>query len=296
LKRFGRRRFFLTSNKNKQILSKILMLMLPFVIVVFITLFVIMNTLKESLGFIPELFLNKFTLKYYLELFNDQIFFKSLIYSFYVALISTILSTVVGTYLGYIVTKSKGVLNNIIYRFPILLSYIAAASLIYSTYSDKGFLYHIFLIFGLKLNLDIIYNTNGIAVILLNMFKGIPFIAFSVCPIFMNVESSYKEIAKNLGCSNLAYIFKVLLPMSKQSIITSCLIIFNYNLFTYEGFYFLGPSNPVSIGVFSYETYINPDMTSRALGMAINMIMIVLSLILCALYYKIIKNNHHNIR
>ncbi len=270
------------------------MLMPSIIIVVFITIYVIINTLKESLGIIPELFLNKLTFNYYIELINNHIFFKSLIYSFYIALVSTILSTIAGTYLGYAISKSKGIFFNIIYRFPILLSYIAAASLIYSTYSDKGFLYHIFLILGIKIDFNIIYNASGIAVILLNMFKGIPFIAFSVCPIFMKTEASYKETAKNLGCSNIMYIIKVLLPMSKQSIITSFLIIFNYNLFTYEGFYFLGPSNPVSIGILAYQTYINPDMTSRALGMSINMVMIILSLILCTLYYNIIKNNYHN--
>lgn len=270
------------------------MLLPSIIIVVFITGYVVINTLKESLGFIPELFLNKFTLKYYIELFSNQVFLKSLMYSLYIALISTILSTIAGTYLGYVVSKSKGVLINIIYRFPILLSYTAAAALIYSAYSDKGFLYHIFLLFGLKIDLNIIYNVNGVAVILLNMFKGIPFIAFSVCPIFMKTETLYKETAKNLGCTNLMYILKVLLPMAKQSIITSFLIIFNYNLFTYEGFYFLGPSNPISLGIIAYQTYTNSDMTSRALGMSINMIMIILSLIICVVYYNIIENKHYN--
>jgi len=263
-------------------------------IVISITVYVIISTLKESLGYIPELFLDKITLKYYIELISNKVFLRSLTYSLYVAFVSTILSTVIGTYLGYVVSKSEGVLNNIIYRFPILLSYIAAAALIFNTYSDKGLLYHLFLFIGLNIsNLNIIYNSNGIAVILLNMFKAIPFIAFSVCPIFMRTDESYKEIAKNLGCTNLLYIIKVLLPMAKRSIITSLLVIFNYNLFTYEGFYFLGPSNPISIGVLAYQTYINPDITNRALGMAINMIMIVVSLILCVIYYNVIKSNKH---
>lgn len=266
-----------------------------FIIVFFITSYVIINTLKESLGYIPELFLNEFTLKYYIELISNAIFLKSMMYSLYIALISTLLSTVFGTYLGYIVSKNKRALTKTMYRFPILLSYIAASALIYSTYSDKGLLYHMLQIMGLNIsNLNIIYNTNGIAIILLNMFKGIPFIAFSVCPIFLKTDAAYIETARNLGCTNLMYIFKVLLPMSKHSIITSFLVIFNYNLFTYEGFYFLGPSNPVSIGVLVYQTYIKADMTNRAFGMAINMVMIIVSSILCIVYYNVIRNNKQN--
>lgn len=284
----------MTNSKNKIVLNKFIMLIPSLFIVISITSYVIINTLKESLGYIPELFLDEITLKYYIELISNKIFLSSLMYSLYIATVSTILSTVIGTYLGYVVSKSKGVLNNTIYRFPILLSYIAAAALIFNTYSDKGLLYHVFLFMGLNIsNLNIIYNSNGIAVILLNMFKAIPFIAFSVCPIFMRTDESYEEIAKNLGCTNLMYIINVLLPMAKRSIITSFLVIFNYNLFTYEGFYFLGPSNPISIGVLAYQTYINPDITNRALGMAISMIMIVVSLILCVIYYNVIKSNKY---
>ncbi len=282
-------------NKYKNIFNKLLMILPSFLIVFSISAYVIINTLKESLGYIPELFLNEFTFKYYTELFSNKIFIKSIIYSFYVAFVSTALSAVIGTYLGYMVSKSKGLLYNIIYKFPILLSYIAAAALIFSTYSDKGLLYHICLILHLDINsLNIIYNTNGFAVILLNIFKGIPFIAFSVSPIFMKNDHKFRETAKNLGCSDIIYIFRVLLPMSKRAIITSSLVIFNYNLFTYEGFYFLGPSTPISMGVLVYQTYINPDITNRANGMAINMIMIVFSLIMCLIYYNVIKNNKND--
>lgn len=265
-----------------------------FLIVFSITAYVLINTLKESLGLIPELFLNEITFKYYADLFSDKVFLNSLFYSLFVALISTVLSTAAGTYLGYAVTKTKGVFTNAMYRFPILLSYIAAAALIYNTYSDNGLLHHICLILGLNLNdFNIIYNTNGIAVIILNMFKGIPFIAFSLYPIFLKTDTEYRETAKNLGCTNIDYIYKILLPICRHSITTSFLVVFNYNLFTYEGFYFLGPSNPISIGVLAYNTYINPDMSNRPLVMAINMVMIAVSMLFCIIFYKSIKNKRN---
>lgn len=269
-------------------------LVIPPLLVVFsITIYVVLNTLKESLGLIPELFLNEITFKYYVNLFTDKIFVSSFFYSIFVALMSASLSAVLGTYLGYAISKSKSSFSNISYRFPIFLSYVAAAALIYNTYSDKGLLYHMLQFIGVKIDsLNIIYNSNGLAVILLNIFKGIPFIAFSVYPILLKIDASYKETARNLGCTNIMYIMKILLPLCKRSILSSTLVIFNYNLFTYEGFYFLGPSNPPSIGVLAYNTYLNPDMTYRAYGMSINMIMIAISLILCFLYYRLLKGEN----
>lgn len=264
-----------------------------FLIVFSITAYVVINTLKESLGVIPELFLNEVTFKYYAKLFTDKIFISSFLYSIFVALISSSLSAVLGTYLGYAISKSKSSFANISYRFPIFLSYVAAAALIYNTFSDKGLLYHMLQFVGVEIDsLNIIYNSKGLAVILLNIFKGTPFIAFSVYPILLKIDVAYKEAARNLGCSNIMYVIKILLPLCKRAILSSTLVIFNYNLFTYEGFYFLGPSNPPSIGVLAYNTYLNPDMTYRALGMSINMIMIVISLILCFLYYRLLKSEN----
>lgn len=264
-----------------------------FLIVFSITAYVVVNTLKESLGLIPELFLYEITYKYYANLFTDKIFVSSFLYSIFVASMSSSLSVVLGTYLGYAISKSKSSFTNISYRFPIFLSYVAAAALIYNTYSDKGLLYHMFQFIGIEIDsLNIIYNSNGLAVILLNMFKGIPFIAFSVYPILLKTDAAYKETARNLGCTNITYVMKILLPLCKKAILSSALVIFNYNLFVYEGFYFLGPSNPPSIGVLAYNTYLNPDMTYRAYGMAINMIMIAISFILCFVYYRILKSEN----
>lgn len=262
-------------------------------IVLSITAYAIINTLKESLGVIPELFLNQLTFIYYANLFSDKKFVSSLLYSIFVALISASLSTLLGTYFGYAVSKSKSSFANISYKFPIFLSYVAAAALIYNTYSDKGLLYHIFRFIGIEINnMNIIYNSKGLAVILLNMFKGIPFVAFSVYPILLKTDAAYKETARNLGCTDITYVMKILLPLCKRAILSSALVIFNYNLFAYEGFYFLGSSNPPSIGVLAYNTYLNPDMAYRALGMAINMIMILISLVLCFLYYRLLKSGN----
>jgi len=281
--------FFLKSNK-KNIIENSLLLMPSFLIVFSITAYVLVNTFRESLGVIPELFLNEITFKHYARLIGDRIFLEGFLFSIIVALISTTISIVAGTYLSYVFSRKKRGLTAFMYRYPILLSYIAAAVLIYSTYSDRGLIYHIALILGADIApLDIIYNSKGIAVIILNAFKGIPFVAFSLYPIFIKTGLEYRETAKNLGCTDIMYMYKILLPLCRHSILTSSLIIFNYNLFSYEGYYFLGPSTPISIGVLAYNSYINPDLLYRASSMAINFVMMAVSIILCVIFYKSLK-------
>ena len=280
------------SNIKKKRIQGILLILPALSIIVIVTLFVIINTFIESLGYIPELSFNSFTLKYYVDLFTDVVFLKSLYFSFKVALISAIVATILGVYTGYYVSKWSDNFMSLLYKMPILLSYVAAAVLIYNTYSDKGLLYHIIYTLGIsEAKVNLIYTDSGLGVILLNVFKGLPFVAFCVAPIFMKADETYSFVAQNLGCTRFQYIIKILLPLAKRSIVTSFLIIFNFNMFTYEGFYYLGPSNPISIGVYAYKTYLSPDLSNRIYGMAINMIMIIISIILCFLYYKMIKGH-----
>lgn len=261
-------------------------------IIVTVTIVVIINTFLESLGYIPELSFNNFTTKYYVDLFTDHIFLKSLYFSFKVAFISAVLATILGVYTGYYVSKWQYNFMSLLYKIPILLSYVAAAALIYNTYSDKGLLYHIVSTLGIsQANVNLIYTSSGLGVILLNIFKGLPFVAFCVAPIFRKADETYSFVAQNLGCTKFKYIIKILLPLAKRSVVTSFLIIFNFNMFTYEGFYYLGPSNPISIGVYAYKTYLNSDLSNRIYGMAINMIMIIISIVLCFLYYNMIKGH-----
>lgn len=281
--------FFLKSNK-KSIIENSLLLIPSFLIVFSITAYVLANTLRESLGIIPELSLNEITLRHYVSLISDRIFLEGFLFSIMVALISTTISIVAGTYLSYVFSQRKRGLSAFMYRYPILLSYIAAAVLIYNTYSDRGLIYHIALILGIDIApLDIIYNSKGISVIILNIFKGIPFVAFLLYPIFIKTDSEYRETAKNLGCTDIMYVYKILLPLSRHSILTSFLVIFNYNLFSYEGYYFLGPSTPISIGVLAYNSYINSDLLYRTSSMAINFVMMTVSIILCVVFYKSLK-------
>lgn len=280
------------SNTKKKSIKKALLILPALSIIVAVTVYVIVNTFIESLGYIPELSFHNFTFKYYAELFTNVILLRSLYFSVKVAFISAIIATILGSYLGYHVSRWGNKYINVLYKLPILLSYVAAATLIYNTYSDKGLIYHFISAVGFSsTKIDLIYTSNGLGVILLNVFKGVPFVAFCVAPIFMKADKVYGFVAQNLGCTRIKYIFKIVLPLAKRSIATSFLIIFNFNLFTYEGFYYLGPSNPISIGVYAYKTYLNADLSNRIYGMGINMIMIIISIVLCFLYYKMIKGN-----
>lgn len=273
--------------------KKAVWLLLPAVFLVFaVTAFTVLNTVREGLGYLPELSLYALDFSNYADLFGNGVFLNSLWYSFYVALVSTMLCLVFGVLLGYLLCQIKSPLIHILYRLPIVLSYVAAGLLLYTTLGDYGVLYHLLALLGVKTDgLDILFHPAGGGVILLNCFKGIPFMAMSTAPVLRYALERFPATAMNLGASETQLIFRIILPIVKRSALTSALVLFNYQMFSYEGFYYLGASRPVSLGVLAYQSYLTSDLRNRAVCMAINSVMIGISLLTSLLYVRTIRKD-----
>lgn len=257
-----------------------------------ISSFVILNTLREGLGYIPELSMYALDFSNYADLFGNRVFLDSLSYSFYVALISTVLCIIFGLMLAYLLCCTKSFVIHTFLHMPVMLSYVAAALLIYTTLSDHGLLYHILLLFGIKTKgLNILFGSSGAGVIILNCFKGAPFLALSTVPVLSRILNTYSAAAMNLGASRKQTVMRIIFPLLGRSIFSCALVLFNYQLFSYESFYYLGASTPVSLGVLAYRCYQTSDLRNRAVCMAVNSVMIGIALVTSFLYVYMMRKD-----
>ncbi|MDY3285749.1 MAG: hypothetical protein SOX31_04145 [Eubacteriales bacterium] len=250
-----------------------------------ISAFVILNTFREGLGFLPELSMYALDLSNYAALFGNRVFLRSLAYSFYVAFVSTTICFLLGLALAYLLCRTKSAAALVLSRLPVVLSYIAAGLLLYTTLSDHGLLYHLLRLLRIETDgLPILFRPSGMGVMILNCFKGVPFFAMSMVPVLAKVLKRYSTAAMNLGASGRQIGLRIIFPLIRRSAFTSALVLFNYQMFAYESFYYLGASTPVSLGVFAYQSYQTSDLRDRAVCMAINAVMIGIALITSLLY------------
>lgn len=250
-----------------------------------ISAFVILNTFREGLGYLPELSMYALTLSNYRELFGNSVFLRGLGYSFYIALVSTVLCFVLGIMLAYLLCRTKSFALLTLSRLPVVLSFVAAGLLLYNTLSGHGLLYHLLMLVGIKTEgLNILFRPSGFGVIALNCFKGVPFMAMSITPVLSHALGRYSALAMNLGASKAQIWLRVIFPLIRRSAFTSALVLFNYQMFAYESFYYLGSATPVSLGVFAYRSYQTSDLRNRAVCMAVNSVMIAVSLVTSLLY------------
>ncbi len=272
----------------------ILLSPLLFILVVVFLSGIIMAII-QSFGYFKVAGLNEFTLKYYKEVLESDSFLSSFSFSLYTSLVSSIIAVVLGVLLAYTISKLKNK-NNIVkhlYNIPIISPHIVSVLLVYNILSNSGVLPRILYSIGMIENTSefssLLYDKNGIGIIISYLWKEIPFVALTTYTVLGRISDEFLEAANDLGATNRQTFFLVTLPLLMPSILSSFIIIFAFSFGAYEVPLLLGPTKPKALAVQAFIEYSNPVLQNRPYAMVINAIITFISLILAALYYRLFQ-------
>lgn len=249
------------------------------------------NSIMQSLGYHPGIGLYEVTLDYYREVFRSGGFLSGLLFSFRVSLISSLLAAVIGVGIAYLLVMQKKewpVLQALL-KLPIIVPHLVAAFLIFTIFSQSGFLARLSVLLGfIETSREfppMIFDTRGIGVILAYLWKGTPFIFLIVYQLLRTIETEMVEAASNLGAGGKELFFRIFLPLSLPGVFSAFIILFAFSFGSYEIPFLLGPTVPRALPVLAYVEYINPDWTNRPYAMAINMVLAGVSVLLVWMYH-----------
>jgi putative spermidine/putrescine transport system permease protein len=251
----------------------------------------------ESLGYLPGLGLDKISFKSYMTLFKDPYYYGSIIYALYLAFVSSFISAVVGTILAYRLVQSKHpfikkLLKNIL-SLGLILPYLYMTFISLLVLSRTGIISRILYQTGLIDSVDsfpqFFYGPTGFGIILIFSLKGIFFVTLFVLNVMGKVKSDYQHIASSLGASPMETLRYIYLPLSRNSIIWSTLIIFIYDLGAFEVPYLFSGQKMSPLSVLIYRSYLEPSISSIPITMAMNMVLFILSLLSVLIYGKFLK-------
>jgi putative spermidine/putrescine transport system permease protein len=138
---------------------------------------------------------------------------------------------------------------------------------------------------------SLVYDKYGVGIMLAYLWKEIPFIIYFVLALMSNINESLGEASINLGANSLQTFRRVTLPLCKNTILSGFLIIFTFSLGAYEIPQLLGPTLPKTLPILAHIQYVHPNLQNRPYAMALNGIIIIISLIAATIYYNLIKNN-----
>ena len=251
----------------------------------------------QSLGVIPAFGLTSPTLDYYKEVLTRPDTLQSLKYSLHIAFVSAFFATVIGTLFAALLVwknKTKGGVMRVV-QIPIVVPHVVVALFVVNILSQNGILARICAQLGLIADQQqfpmLIYDSHGFGVILAYLWKEIPFIVYFVIALMANINGSLGEAAVNLGASRFQAFLKVTLPLCMNTILSGFLIVFVFALGAYELPFILGATTPKALPVLAYIEYSKPDLLARPYAMAINGIIIVVSLLTAVVYYILIRRS-----
>ena len=125
----------------------------------------------------------------------------------------------------------------------------------------------------------LVRDRYGIGIILHYVSKEIPFLALIVLAVLRAQPAGYDLVAENLGASRWQRLRYVTLPLVAPALISGALLVFAFIFSSYEVPALLGVSYPRMLPVLALRFFNDPDLRSRADGMAISLIITVIVLV-----------------
>lgn len=266
-------------------------LLIPQILLTILFLIGLVTGITQSLGVIPAFGLKEPTFKYYKEVFTRPDMLESVKYSLRIAFLSASFSTIAGVFFCALLVmrgKTKQGMMRII-QLPIIVPHVVVALFMLNLFAQNGLLARIAFALGFIEEQQqfppLFYQPDGIGVVLAYLWKEIPFIIYFVLSLMENINGKLGEAAINLGAGKWTAFWKVTLPLCKKTIWSGFLIIFVFALGAYELPFLLGATVPKALPILAYQQYIHPDLKTRPYAMALNGIIILISVISAVIYF-----------
>ena len=250
--------------EKKKILSKIFMVLL----MIFFYAPIIYIIIFSFNGSRSLRHLDGFSLRWYEKMFNDKTMMESVVYTIVIAVLSTAISTVVGTITSIGLSKSRPILKKTVEQvnnFPIMNPEIVTA-------------------IGLLMFFSALGVKKGFTTLLLaHVMFCTPYVMLSVTPKLRSLDPNLADAAMDLGATPWQALIKVIVPQIMPGIISGALIAFTMSFDDFIISYFVtgnGVSN-ISILVYTMSKRVNPSINalSTLVILIITAVLIIVNII-----------------
>ncbi|MBT2129997.1 ABC transporter permease subunit [Aliiroseovarius lamellibrachiae] len=188
---------------------------------------------------------------------EDDLYWKAYLSSLKIAIISTVLTLLVGYPIAYGMTRAPDEWRPTLMMLIILPFWTSFLIRVYSwkaILSNEGFLNQFLIGIGLIDEPLVILNTN-IAVYIGIVYTYLPFMVLPIYAALERLDESLLEAAEDLGCSRFTAFWLVTFPLSKQGIVAGSFLVFIPAMGEYVIPALLGGSKTLMIGKVLFEEF-----------------------------------------
>ena len=209
-----------------------------------------------------------FSLRWYEQMFANRTMMESIYYTIVIAVLATIISTIVGTLAAIGLSKSRRIIKETVTQInnlPMLNPEIVTAIGL--------------MLFFTSLNIQFGFVT----LLLAHIIFCIPYVMLSIMPKLRQLDDNLAEAALDLGCTPFQALVKVIIPQIMPGIVSGALIAFTMSFDDFVISYFVtGPGiNNISTYVYSSVKRINPSVNalSTIIVVGITIVLVLVNVI-----------------
>ena len=197
-----------------------------------------------------------FTLANYAYFFTDEIQRMNLLYTLYIVFVTVVVAIVVAYLLALYLRFVKSKISRTIGMLYLLPRFVPAMCAVYAMITiirDTGMINRLGQIFGVNINLGMMYHASGI--ITMNLWFNIPFAAMMIAAGLGGIPDSIIEAAEDVGAGKLTIFAKMILPLSIKDVVVAATFVFMSNVSSFTTPYLMGGNAPKMLGIALFDQF-----------------------------------------
>ncbi len=230
---------------------RIIILLLPgFGLILFFLGMILYVAIFQSFGLFNLSGEDNFTLQYWEKLFNRKVFYRSINYSLYVGVISSLISVALAYPIALWLRKPfyGSIIINSILKAPLLVHGLVAAFLFVNLVAYHGIINQMFISIGLwDEPIRMQNDKNAIGVLILQVWKNLPFALLILLGSIQSIGDDIINAARDLGANSFDRLRKIIAPLTLSSMQAALIIIFIGALADFSFQSIAGPTNKYSL-------------------------------------------------
>lgn len=196
-----------------------------------------------------------FTLERYLAFFKDGYYLKIYNRTLKIALITAIISMILGMPVAYFISRSKKSIRGIFIActvFPLLTNSVVRSFAWMTILGKNGVFNNIFMNLHLiDKPLKLLYTE--FAIIIGTVYLFLPLMVVSLVGVMENIEGDLLEAAESLGANRITAFFKVVFPLSVPGLIVGSVLVFTGAFTAYTTPQLLGGNTNMVLSTLVYQ-------------------------------------------
>lgn len=198
----------------------------------------------------------EFTMDNYTYFFTDTAQRNNLLYTLYIVVVTVVVAIVVAyllaLYLRFVNSKISRAIG-MLYLLPRFVPAMCAVYAMITIIRDTGMINRIGHLFGVNINLGMMYHASGI--ITMNLWFNIPFAAMMIAAGLGGIPNSIVEAASDVGAGKLRIFRSMILPLSIKDVIVAATFVFISNVSSFTTPYLMGGNAPKMLGIVLFDEF-----------------------------------------